>query len=172
MTRSPIRIATCACGRVEVTAHGAPITSAVRYCKDCQADAKQIEALPNASAVADPDGGTAYVLYRKDRIACTKGPDLLHSYKLKDTSATNSVHLLQFGDVRETSTTACIGCGLSRAVSWRCRVAAIPHLHEVEAGRRHHPQGCAQRRDLSSCARNQAARGKAGDDAGAIGGRG
>jgi hypothetical protein len=91
MTRSPIKIAACACGRVEVTASGAPIASAVCYCKDCQAGAKQIEALPNAGAVADPDGGTAYVLYRKDRIACTKGADLLRSHKLKQTSATNRV---------------------------------------------------------------------------------
>ena len=65
--------------------------SAVCYCDDCQKGARQIEALPNAGAVADPDGGTPYILYRKDRFACTKGADLLKSYKLKQTSATNRV---------------------------------------------------------------------------------
>jgi hypothetical protein len=89
VTLSPIRSATCACGRVELEAIGKPIVSAVCYCDDCQKGARQIEALPNAGTVADPDGGTPYILYRKDQIACSKGADLLKSYKLKDTSATN-----------------------------------------------------------------------------------
>jgi hypothetical protein len=46
--------------------------------------------LPNAGAVAHPDGGTAYILYRKDRIECSKGAALLKSYKLKEISVTNS----------------------------------------------------------------------------------
>jgi hypothetical protein len=91
MTRSSNMTATCVCGRVELKASGKPIVSAVCYCDDCQKGARQIEALPNAGAVADPDGGTPYVLYRKDRIACTKGADLLKSYKLKQMSATNRV---------------------------------------------------------------------------------
>jgi hypothetical protein len=53
--------------------------------------ADQIESLPNASAVGGPDGGTAYILYRKDRIECSKGAKLLKSYKLKETSVTNRV---------------------------------------------------------------------------------
>jgi len=63
--------------------------SSVCYCDDCQKGAAQIEALPNAGAVRDPDGGTAYILYRKDRFACAKGAELLRRYKLKETSATN-----------------------------------------------------------------------------------
>ncbi len=81
--------ASCSCGRVELEASGSPIVSSVCYCDDCQKGAGQIEALPNAGAVRDSDGGTAYILYRKDRIACSKGTDLLKSYKLKDASATN-----------------------------------------------------------------------------------
>lgn len=91
MTLSPMRSASCACGRVELEATGAPIVSAVCYCDDCQKGARQIEALPNAHAVADPDGGTQYILYRKDRFACTAGADLLKSYKLKPMSATNRI---------------------------------------------------------------------------------
>ena len=68
---------------------GAPIMSVVCYCDDCQSGARQIEALPNAGAVVDIDGGTAYVLYRKDRFKCTKGAHLLKGYKLKQTSTTN-----------------------------------------------------------------------------------
>ncbi len=84
-------IASCACGAVELEAFGKPIVSSVCYCSDCQKGAAQIEALPHAGPVRDPDGGTAYILYRKDRIACTKGAERLKSYKLKETSATNRV---------------------------------------------------------------------------------
>jgi hypothetical protein len=83
--------ATCACGGVELKAFGRPIASSVCYCDDCQKGADQIESLPNAGAVSDPDGGTAYILYRKDRIECSKGAKLLRSYKLKETSTTNRV---------------------------------------------------------------------------------
>ena len=91
MTRSPIMTAACSCGRVELMAVGKPIASNVCYCDDCQKGARQIETLPNAGAVADLDGGTAYILYRKDRIQCSKGAELLRSSKLKDTSITNRV---------------------------------------------------------------------------------
>jgi hypothetical protein len=88
---SPTLSATCACGNVELKAFGQPLVSNVCYCDDCQKGADQIEALPNAGAVNDPDGGTSYILYRKDRFACSKGADLLKGYKLKETSATNRV---------------------------------------------------------------------------------
>ncbi len=39
----------------------------------------------------DPDGGTAYSLYRKDRIECSKGGALLKNYKIKESSVTNRV---------------------------------------------------------------------------------
>jgi hypothetical protein len=91
MTRSPVMTATCSCGGVELKAFGRPIVTSVCYCDDCQKGSDQIEALPNAGAVRDPDGGTAYILYRKDRIECCKGAELLKSYKLKETSVTNRV---------------------------------------------------------------------------------
>ena len=91
MTPSPTLTASCACGRVEVTAFGKPIVSGVCYCADCQKGGAQIEALPNAGAVRDADGGTACILYRKDRIACSKGAELLKPYKIKASSVTNRV---------------------------------------------------------------------------------
>ena len=81
--------ARCSCGRVEIEAVGAPITSAVCYCDSCQEGSRRIEALPNAHSVLSPDGGTAYVLYRKDRIRYSKGRELLKSDKLDEKSATN-----------------------------------------------------------------------------------
>lgn len=89
--RQTVVTAACACGRVELKAIGRPIASSVCYCDDCQQGARQIEALPRAGAVSDGDGGTAYVLYRKDRFACSQGGELLKRYKLEESSATNRV---------------------------------------------------------------------------------
>ena len=83
--------ASCACGSVKLVTIGAPIVSAVCYCGDCQQGSRQIEALPNAGPVRDPDGGTAYILYRRDRIECSKGASLLKSYKIRTSSVTNRV---------------------------------------------------------------------------------
>jgi hypothetical protein len=91
VNRAPTLTATCSCGCVEVQAFGNPIVSGVCYCGDCQKGGAQIEALPNAAAVRDADGGTACILYPKDRIACAKGADLLRPYKLRAESVTNRV---------------------------------------------------------------------------------
>jgi hypothetical protein len=81
--------ASCRCGSVEIEATGAPIVSADCYCTDCQRGSSRIEALPNASPVRDADGGTPYILFRKDRVKCTKGAERLEGFKLKETSITN-----------------------------------------------------------------------------------
>lgn len=83
--------ARCTCGSVEIKAVGDPITSAVCYCESCQEGSRQIEALPHGRPVCDPDGGTAMVLYRKDRVECSKGSQLLRGYKLREGSSTNRV---------------------------------------------------------------------------------
>lgn len=83
--------AACSCGSVEFETLGAPITSLACYCDDCQEGSRQIEALPNAGLVRDSDGGTAYILYRKDRVRCSKGASLLKNYKIREKSATNRV---------------------------------------------------------------------------------
>ena len=76
----------CGCGAVECAVTGAPILGAVCYCDDCQAGAKQIEALPGAVPVHGADGGTPYLLYRKDRVTCVKGAEHLTGYRLKEGS--------------------------------------------------------------------------------------
>ena len=100
--------ARCACGQVELAMHGAPIASIACYCDDCQAGAGKIEALPNAAPVKNPDGGTPYLVYRKDRMECSKGREHLHGLKLRPDSAThrvvatccNSAMYLGFDDVK------------------------------------------------------------------------
>lgn len=84
-------IASCTCGSVELQASGTPIVGVVCHCDDCQEGGGRIEALDKAGPVQDPDGGTAYLLFRKDRLECVKGAPLLKALKLKETSATNRV---------------------------------------------------------------------------------
>jgi hypothetical protein len=81
----------CNCGRVALELKGAPITCLACYCNDCQAGARLIEALDGAPLVQSPDGGTAYAVYRKDRVQNIEGADLLKSIKLKPASPTNRV---------------------------------------------------------------------------------
>jgi hypothetical protein len=61
----------------------------VCYCEDCQEAARQILSLPNAVPIEEPEGGTAYLAYRKDRVTCLKGAPLLKRHKIRETSATN-----------------------------------------------------------------------------------
>ena len=91
LTRKSVSAARCACGGVEIEAYGAPIVTTACYCDDCQEGARQIELLANAPAVRDRDGGTNFVLFRKDRVKTTKGDALLKAYKLQAKSPTNRV---------------------------------------------------------------------------------
>jgi hypothetical protein len=98
--------ASCSCGAVEFEAVGRPISTVVCYCDDCQAAAKQIEAMPGAASFRQSDGGTCLVVYRKDRVRCVRGETFLAKLKLRSDSATNrrlaaccnSVIVLDFDD--------------------------------------------------------------------------
>jgi hypothetical protein len=100
--------ARCSCGNVEIEAFGAPIMSVVCYCDSCQEGARRIEALANAGPVLGSDGGTAYILYRKDRINYAKGAELLRDHKIEEKSKTsrvvatccNSAMVMRFDDAR------------------------------------------------------------------------
>lgn len=83
------RIARCACGAVEIEADGSPIVGAVCYCDTCQKGGAAIEALRDAVPVVGPDGGTEYLLYRKDRVRYTKGANLLVGYRVDEDSVTS-----------------------------------------------------------------------------------
>ena len=47
-----------------------------------------MQATPGADSIVAADGGTDYVLYRKDRIRCVRGGDLLEERRLKPASPT------------------------------------------------------------------------------------
>ncbi|KQX34813.1 hypothetical protein ASD04_15595 [Devosia sp. Root436] len=82
-------IARCSCGQVEIEAWGKPIASVICHCDDCQAAGLALAALPDAPPLLDAAGGTANVLYRKDRVTPTRGGHLLEAHKLTPDSKTN-----------------------------------------------------------------------------------
>jgi hypothetical protein len=80
--------AACRCGKVELQIVGPPILRAICYCASCQEAGRQYQASPGADPVLAKDGGTDYVLYRKDRVRCVQGGDLLDERRLKPDSPT------------------------------------------------------------------------------------
>ena len=85
------RTARCSCGACQLDLRGAPIVTAACYCTSCQAAGERFAALPAGSAVLASDGGTPYVLQRKDRVTCTQGAGLLREFRLKPDSPTRRV---------------------------------------------------------------------------------
>jgi hypothetical protein len=83
--------AACRCGQIAFEITGKPILSVVCHCHSCQQAGAQFEQLPAAEAVLDADGGTGFVLVRKDRVRSVKGSDKLHEHRLKPDSPTRRV---------------------------------------------------------------------------------
>ena len=81
----------CRCGKVKLEAIGRPILTASCYCASCQEAGSRFERLPSAAPVLNPDGGTDYVLYRKDRVQCVTGQEYLEEHRLKSDSPTRRV---------------------------------------------------------------------------------
>ncbi|WP_299643436.1 hypothetical protein [Devosia sp.] len=87
---------------------GIPIVSVVCHCDDCQTGFLQLETLPGATPILDAACGTPCVLYRNDRVTCTKGAELLEGRKIRERSATsrlvatccNSAMLMRLDDIR------------------------------------------------------------------------
>lgn len=83
--------AICQCGKVKLEAVGAPILTGACYCSSCQKAGHLIEQLLSAPPVLDGDGGTSFVLYRKDRVHCVMGQEHLQERRLKPESPTRRV---------------------------------------------------------------------------------
>lgn len=99
-----VMIASCRCGAVAFEMEKAPILSTACYCHSCQEAGRRIAELPDAEPTLDADGGTAFVLHRKDRIRCLDGGHRLKEHRLKPDSPTrrmvagccNSAMFLEF----------------------------------------------------------------------------
>jgi hypothetical protein len=86
--QDPTYVAHCRCGAVELGAWGEPIVVSACYCDDCRTAAEQLAASNNLASPASGDGGTEFMLFRRDRIACTRGAERLQPMRLTDTTKT------------------------------------------------------------------------------------
>lgn len=77
---------TCRCGSVAVRLEGPPILSAECHCTSCRAAAKRLD-----PKIAEADGGTRFVLQRKDRVKVAHGDDRLASFRLSPEAGTERV---------------------------------------------------------------------------------
>ncbi|HVV40720.1 MAG TPA: hypothetical protein VHC94_06615 [Nitrobacter sp.] len=91
MTNERISVA-CRCGRLQLEVAGPPILRGICYCASCQEAGRKHQAEPDADSVLGEDGGTDYVLYRKDRVRCVKGGDLLEERRLEPGSPTRRMY--------------------------------------------------------------------------------
>lgn len=81
----------CACGNVTLELSGVPILCAECHCNSCRRAAEVIEKISKSSRVRASNGGTPYVLYRKDRIHCTAGEENLKDFALGESAPTRRV---------------------------------------------------------------------------------
>jgi hypothetical protein len=89
MTKTnPNHVAQCRCGAVEIGAWSNPLVVAACYCDDCQAASGRLAASANGAPVASADGGTEFMVFRRDRIACTRGAENLKVMRLRDATKT------------------------------------------------------------------------------------
>lgn len=88
LTRSSIR---CDCGLTVLTLKGQPIVTVECHCDSCREAAHRLESLAAAPKVAEPNGGTWAVLYRKDRVDCVSGAETLAAHRLDPMSKTRRV---------------------------------------------------------------------------------
>ncbi|MDP3897559.1 MAG: DUF6151 family protein [Mesorhizobium sp.] len=81
----------CSCGEVRIDVARAPILSAECHCDSCRAAGARLEALPGAPRVRLDNGGTHFVLYRKDRVRFATGGERLREFRLTPKSKTRRV---------------------------------------------------------------------------------
>jgi len=88
-TKKPeTRLASCPCGTVTLELTGPPIVAATCYCESCRTAGHAFEAFPGAAPVVGADGGTPYVLMRKDRMVWLSGSGELDEHRLNPDSPT------------------------------------------------------------------------------------
>ncbi|MDI1327304.1 MAG: hypothetical protein PSV23_10955 [Brevundimonas sp.] len=88
---SPTIVARCRCGQVALEATGRPILTVACYCDSCRKAAAELEALPEAPPVLGADGGTDFLLFRKDRVRPAAGAGRLGEHRLSADAKTRRV---------------------------------------------------------------------------------
>jgi hypothetical protein len=78
----------CPCGRFHLEVIGEPLIAAECHCRSCRTAAVQMNTVPE---MANAQGGTPYVLYRKDRVRFPDGTGLLLGHRLLPDAPTRRV---------------------------------------------------------------------------------
>lgn len=81
----------CECGRTVIELDGEPIVTVECHCDSCRRAAQRLEELAGAPALAEDNGGTRAVLYRKDRVRCVAGAEALREHRLDPASKTRRI---------------------------------------------------------------------------------
>ncbi len=81
----------CACGKARLRLRGRPIMSVECHCDSCRKAALRLETLPSAPALMEANGGTREIMYRKDRVDCISGADLLREFRLAPDAKTRRI---------------------------------------------------------------------------------
>lgn len=81
----------CACGQFEMVLAGEPFISTECHCNSCREAGGRMEKLPLARPMLEPNGGTRFVLYRKDRVEISRSQHLLRGYRLSEEAPTRRV---------------------------------------------------------------------------------
>lgn len=81
----------CSCGQVQLQLDKTPILAAECHCTSCRTAGRRLQQLSAAPQVIEDNGGTQFVLYRKDRVHFTRGLELLREHRLTPTSPTRRV---------------------------------------------------------------------------------
>lgn len=78
----------CACGKFHVEVTGEPFVTAECHCNSCREAAGRLDTV---RPMAAENGGTPFVLYRKDRVSFPDGTGLLRGHRLSETAPTRRV---------------------------------------------------------------------------------
>lgn len=81
----------CRCGRVHLRLDKTPIIVAECHCNSCRTAGAKLQTLPGTRSILEDNGGTQFVLYRKDRVHFTKGAELMAEFRLSPTASTRRV---------------------------------------------------------------------------------
>jgi hypothetical protein len=81
----------CACERVHLDLERAPIITAECHCTSCRTAGATLQAVPGMRPLLEPNGGTLFVLYRKDRVRIVAGAELLREFRLSASTTTRRV---------------------------------------------------------------------------------
>lgn len=82
---------TCRCSQTVLELTGSPIMVVECLCDSCRRAASTLEALPGAPPMADEKRATRSAMYRKDRVACSRGARNLREFRLKPDSKTRRI---------------------------------------------------------------------------------